>query len=63
MAENSAIVLSLTQKAVCSDTFKPLIYLSESFHVLFSYDDDINNTICKVEERLLEFLVVFLNDS
>lgn len=46
------------------DTFKTLIYLSKSYHVLFSYDDDdINNSICKVEEQFLKSLVVFLNDS
>lgn len=32
-------------------TFKPLLYLFKSGHVLFSYDDDdIDNTIYMVEE-------------
>lgn len=35
--------------------------LSQSCHVLFSYDDYINNTLCTVEERLFNSLVVFLN--
>lgn len=38
---------------------KPLISLSNSCHVLFSYDDT-DDTICAADEPLFKSLVVFL---